>query len=699
MRSIPRCMALSLALLPSFVAAQRIEAPAPGELPGTERWIVTLRERPFDLATYRAARSGDAPAEAFDALYDRYAMLARAHQTEALGATLDAIGGRFLQHWWLIDACCVEIRGGMEATLAAHPAVQGVYPDGQRRAGIFHATDGLNHATDVVHQAGFRGATVTIAVPDSGFDVVDTSRTTPGPNPTFYVDGNVNNTTGGGLMGSRLVLVRQMGMMPTDTVDEHGTSVAAVAAGETWNQTPESDAGQAPAASIAAYAWSDTNVGLALVSVIINTWQQIVMDAPAHGIRVANMSYEGSSPPEWPDQQAMDAAVLNADLLIAVMAGNGGGITHYAHGATNVVSVGSVRTDTRRVSTFSSRGPLESTRRGYPDLVANGEAITSPMADGGNRTSSGTSYAAPQVTGAAALYRSVKPSASALEVRAALFATAQDVSEANPNPPYDSRNAYGMGYLRTDRLVAVANGQGVVFTGTITPGTATTSHALFVQGGTEYGVGLAWNRFNLMQNQESEFDLEVEFQGQVIARASEINSTYERVTFHTRTSGVATLRVVVNSVEVTQVPYAVVATEATQPYRAGRIASFGLGCGSPAPQLIGGGQPLVGRRLDLSVPNANYPGIALMIGTSNQMWNGIALPLDLTPFGGTGCSWLVSLEAILSLGPAQSVTAPLPLDRALLGTTLYAQAIAPLPGANPANLVLSNGVEVRIGGQ
>ena len=111
---------------------------------------------------------------------------------------------------------------------------------------------------------------------------------------------------------------------------------------------------------------------------------------------------------------------------------------------------------------FSTRGPIFGhPDRFYPDLVANGVAMTLPPADAesSQRIGSGTSYAAPQVAGAAALYRSLRPQATAREVKAALLASTEDIAARNLG---ETRQGYGAGYLRVDALVDIAGGRGLV---------------------------------------------------------------------------------------------------------------------------------------------------------------------------------------------------------------------------------------------
>ena len=82
--------------------------------------------------------------------------------------------------------------------------------------------------------------------------------------------------------------------------------------------------------------------------------------------------------------------------------------------------------DGHQVSLFSDRGPT-SDGRSDPDLCATGSALLAQGANGGLSIISGTSFSAPQVTGVAALLRSVAPTATPDQIRGALM------NGANPN--------------------------------------------------------------------------------------------------------------------------------------------------------------------------------------------------------------------------------------------------------------------------
>jgi subtilisin family serine protease len=122
------------------------------------------------------------------------------------------------------------------------------------------------------------------------------------------------------------------------------------------------------------------------------------------------------------------AAVRAAGIVPVFAAGNGGPAA--ATGASpasapSAVAVGSV-SDTDVVSSFSGRGPSPCGNAVYPTLAAYGEGIVLE-GPGGSATVTGTSFAAPQVTGAVALLAGMFPGATPDAIVDALVRGARDV--------------------------------------------------------------------------------------------------------------------------------------------------------------------------------------------------------------------------------------------------------------------------------
>ena len=286
---------------------------------------------------------------------------------------------------------------------------------------------------------------VTIDVTDSGID-----NGAPTTHADFHVDGSG---------ADRLIYARDYG---TDAnardCSGHGTNVASIAAGYNQATGPSNEdsglynygLGVAPRASIGAskiFKCDGTNPGITLADL-----EDVASDASAGGASISNNSW-GTRPADWGsysdssalyDELVRDAQPGGADqaLIEVFSAGNDGdsGSTTISPEASakNVITVGasegvrplgttngdgcefdSEADNAREVAGFSSRGPTDDGRL-KPDLVAPGTHVTgarpthggylgngtcTPVFPSGSTYSivSGTSQAAPQVSGAAAL--------------------------------------------------------------------------------------------------------------------------------------------------------------------------------------------------------------------------------------------------------------------------------------------------------
>jgi len=122
-------------------------------------------------------------------------------------------------------------------------------------------------------------------------------------------------------------------------------------------------------------------------------------------------------PSEGCDAHTLDEAlarVRQAGILMIAAAGNDGPscstVAEPPALSADVFSVGAVD-NVRNITGFSSRGPvnIDGSGRLKPELVAPGRLVNSTARGGGHRILSGTSLAAPHVSGAAALLWSNRP--------------------------------------------------------------------------------------------------------------------------------------------------------------------------------------------------------------------------------------------------------------------------------------------------
>ncbi|MHC4513227.1 MAG: hypothetical protein ACYTGW_04600 [Planctomycetota bacterium] len=132
---------------------------------------------------------------------------------------------------------------------------------------------------------------------------------------------------------------------------------------------------------------------------------------------------------------------------------------------------------------------------------------------------------------------------------------------------------------------------------------------------------------------------------------------------------------------------------------------FGQGCRGTAgtPILDMAGVPEIDSPLTLRVRNLpkQQPGL-LQIGLSDKRWGSFPLPLDMAIFGMPGCTQYIGpvLEVLLqsSTNGDLQLQARLPNDKNLIGAKTFLQHLSVDPGANAANLINTNAVEISIGG-
>jgi serine protease AprX len=316
------------------------------------------------------------------------------------------VGGRVQRRLSFIDGVAAMVRASDLPRLAAQPGVELVAPDVRVRftaggsvsaaslATIYPGRDSASNPWS----AGATGSGVGIAVIDSGVT----------PSADF------------GTRLTQIALDGQTGSLD-DTVG-HGTMVAGVAAG----YSPDGKfIGIAPGANV--YAININRETGVYTSDVITALKWVFDNAHTYNIRVVNLSLTETAPSSYKDS-VLDLAIERlwaSGVFVSVAAGNRGpGHIDYAPandplaftvGAFDTMDTSGPGDDT--LSPWSSSGK---TVDGFakPDLVAPGRHIAAPLPAGtafdsqaptANRVASGyaaingTSFAAPQVAGAAAI--------------------------------------------------------------------------------------------------------------------------------------------------------------------------------------------------------------------------------------------------------------------------------------------------------
>jgi serine protease AprX len=239
------------------------------------------------------------------------------------------------------------------------------------------------------------------------------------------------------------------GQHPTTPADlnGHGTSTMGVIVGGSGGGTA---VGVAPGATwIAAKIFNDS--GAATTSGIHAAFQWILdpdgNPATADAPDVVNDSWTSGNPgcdlTFQPDLQAL----RSGGILPVFAAGNGGPSAGTSYSPSNLpeaLAVGATD-DQDAIADFSSRGPSAcgGSSQVFPDVVAPGLAIRTTARFGQYTDASGTSIAAPHVTGALALLLQAFPGTSAVAQESAIESAAVDLGDPGPD------DIYGHGRLDT----------------------------------------------------------------------------------------------------------------------------------------------------------------------------------------------------------------------------------------------------------
>jgi serine protease AprX len=338
--------------------------------------------------------------------------------------------GQRERHLGIIGAESARVPVGRLRALASDPRVDYVAPDlpvAPTAAGaplafptlttLYPQIDGAPAAWS----SGFTGEGVGVAVVDSGVT----------PLPEF---------------DSRLTRVTLSGQPTIEDTYGHGTFVAGVVGGVAADGRY---VGIAPRASL--YAIDVNDAGGVYTSNVIAGLDWIAANRTAYNIRVVNISLAETTASSYLTS-ALDAAVerlWSAGVVVVVSAGNlGPGTALYAPANDPfAISVGAV--DDGSTTTAADDAPAAFSTSGVtqdgfskPDLLAPGRRVPSvlsptttlgqqaPLANliaPGYATMSGTSFASPQVAGAAALLLQAHPEWTPDQVKWVLGATAHPV--------------------------------------------------------------------------------------------------------------------------------------------------------------------------------------------------------------------------------------------------------------------------------
>ena len=182
-----------------------------------------------------------------------------------------------------------------------------------------------------------------------------------------------------------------------------------------------------------------------------------VMDAleRAHSddIDIINLSFgTAGGHPFDPITYAINLAVLDGMIAVAAAGNSGtnGAFTVETPAAGPLLisagagTAGGSGSSTDNIASFSSRGPVRQTYHIKPDIIAPGQAIYTTQLHGGYADSNGTSFAAPIISGIAALMLEKFPDADPFEIKARLMNKARPLGVSAVNTPFIS----GAGFVQ-----------------------------------------------------------------------------------------------------------------------------------------------------------------------------------------------------------------------------------------------------------
>ena len=274
--------------------------------------------------------------------------------------------------------------------------------------------------------------------------------------------------------GHRIVANVKFSTLPNDSPGDgrgHGTFVAGIAAGAADHYT-----GATPLAPIVSLDVMDDN-GVARTSDVIAAAQWILANKAKYNIRVANFSLHAAAKSHfWQDplDQAVEKLWFN-NVVVVAAAGNYGfpdkpsGVLYAPGNDPFVITVGAVdiggtkRTNDDINAPWSAYGRTED---GFmkPELSAPGRYMVGPVPEAstlaiqradkvvekGYIQLSGTSFAAPVISGAAAQILAKHPSFTPDQVKGALMASTKDVDGA-------ALGSVGVGEFQMSRAAMFTN--------------------------------------------------------------------------------------------------------------------------------------------------------------------------------------------------------------------------------------------------
>jgi serine protease AprX len=437
---------------------------------------------------------------------DDFAVIVRAsskqnngHHAERAGAAVQRAHGKLGRGLSIVGGASALLTGGQILALANDPDVEYVSLD-QVVTATFDPLDGAARASspgilevgapEAWRQLGVTGKGVGVAILDSGI--------APHPDLAGRIVAAVD-FTGGNTSGA---------LVPPSDPGGHGTHVAGLVGGD-GAASGGAYAGVAPGANLI-----DVRVigasGSTNVSTLIAGMQWVLAHRADYNIRVVNLSAGGPATTSYRDDPLASAAevLVFSGITVVVSAGNHGplertitspGTDPYVITVGGIDDSGTATIVDDALTLWSSRGVTPVDGLAKPDVVAPGRKIVSLRSPGSTLDLalpdrlvagldplvpayfrlSGTSMAAPEVSGVVALMLEGTPTLTPAQVKARLMGTAIAL-------PFGSPETTGSGMVSAVAAVAASDQSTSAAAAPVSAGFASAIYPLI------YGQPLVW---------------------------------------------------------------------------------------------------------------------------------------------------------------------------------------------------------------
>jgi serine protease AprX len=438
-------------------------------------------------------------------------------------ADVSKAGGALGRKFALINGQLVQLPNGQLRKLADNPCVVSIHWD-RKTGGELNYVGIVEGARQVQQLLGFDGAGVGVAIIDSGITSWHDDLTYQGNNTKVKVVGGQRVVKFVDFVNGRIAKYDDNG---------HGSHVAGIIAGNGFD-TLGARAGIAPAADLVSLKVLDANGG-GYISDVIAALDWVVTNHAAYNIRVVNLSVGAAVSESYLTDPLTIAAkrVVDERVVVVTAAGNLGknattgkiqyGAITAPGNAPWVLTVGAyshegtlTRSDDK-IGAFSSRGPTAKDFNAKPDVVAAGVGTASLSVPGSTLFLSkaayllkgsiagltskpylsltGTSMAAPVVTGTVALMLQANPNLTPNLVKAIIEYTAQDMH-------YDALTQ-GAGFINAKGAVDLARylkhpatgsryPSNLLWSKTILWGNRKVTHGVIKPAGSAWGQNVVW---------------------------------------------------------------------------------------------------------------------------------------------------------------------------------------------------------------